>query len=453
MKQSGRSRVAVLEEDVSPGELSCFEDQENRAQVTKDPIKYVKLGPSGTEPLEDSFLPREVLEILDSQAYIAGTRGAIRRNVGGRYLLHEDTTLASSHEALPVNPVTHETMLQGIVREGWMPSWESYHSSQATSAWFRLCRGTTSGAATYESSVSFFQALQPLLYSGVLRPRLHDILRQGMQILSLGIGNGTKDPIILKALAQRGIRDVDHVLVDASAHMLDQALGRFVQSDPRVLPQNLSLEVRYMLFEQMKDCPAERRTPDQMRIVLLLGLTVGNFKQGEGGIFELLRDSTQVGDVLILDYQKLNGQGSESIRQQYDIRPWKGFVVQPLKDIIALRFDGNIPDLPISRLLGDPARCVQVRFVDEIIPGESSGIGAVEFILTEEATSAFEQFVQQECNMPKFILPRPFNVYRSCKYKGDAFENKLKEYGFDPMPSAMSIGGQYGYNLLMAIRS
>lgn len=451
MRQTGRprvsSRVAVLEEDVSLPREASLDD----LQVQTKDIRYIKLGPSGTEPLEGSF-PRGVFETLDLEAYMASTRGAVRQNVGKRYLSHEDTTLASSHEALSVNPVTYETMLQGIVREGWMPPWESYHSWQATSAWLRLCQGA-SGAATYEASVSFFQALQPLLYTNVLQPRLRDILRQGMQILSLGIGNGAKDPIMLQALAQKGIRDVDHVLVDASVPMLDQALGSFVQSDPRALPQNLSLEARYMLFEQMRDYPVERRTPEQMRIVLLLGLTVGNFRQGEGGIFELLRDSTQAGDALILDYQRLNGQGSEPIRQQYDTRPWKGFVVQPLRDIIALRFNGNIPDLPISRFFADPSRCVEVRFVDEIIPGESSGIGAIEFILTEEVASAFEEFVQQYCGMPDFTLPRPFNLYRSCKYKGNAFENKLKEYGFDPMPSTMSIGGQYGYNLLMAVRS
>lgn len=441
--RSRRSNVGVIDSvgDGFPAREESLDDRTNN-------IKYVKIGPAGTEAHEGT-IPREIFETLDLERYMTKTRRAVQ-GVSGRCLSPEDT-LAKFHESLSSAPVTHETMLQSIKDEGWMPSWESYHSSRASSLWLRLCNQPGGGAATYESSVSFFRALQPILYRPILEQHLSNILRHGIQISSLGIGDGVKDSIMLEALAQKGIRDVDHVLVDASILMLNRALSRFTQSNPRVLPQNLSLEARYMLFEQLRKYPVSRRIPEQIRITLLLGLTIGNFRQGKGGVFELLRDSMQPGDIFIVDYQGLNRQKSEDIRRQYDTRAWKEFVSQPLGDIVALRFNGIIPfDLLISKFLANPVQVVEVRFVDEIVSGESSGIGAVEFILTDEACVAFESFVHTYCGMPDFTLPRPFNLYRSCKYMPGAFESKLQQNGFSL--SEHKISGFYGYNLLMAHR-
>lgn len=348
--------------------------------------------------------------------------------------------------------VTHRVLLEEIIRCGNVPSWMSYWSQRASDLWRNLCCDA-GGAATYESSINILRAIQGYLYNALIEEdgRIKAILH-GVQFVSLGVGDGVKDQIILDGLAKNGIRKIDTILVDSSRYMLADLMTELGKKQPvNQIPRNRSsVTGKNMLFEHLTHVHIERTHPGQSRIVALIGLTVGNFPQaGEGNIFEVLQSVTEKGDLLLIDYQTINGTGSEEIRKGYDVPRYKEFVIQPLRDIIKTRFPNDLPkDFDISWL--SPAS-VRVIF-DPNIQQENltGGDGIVRFILSDEACAAFESFVHIYCNMPDFILPRPFDIHRSCKYMPGAFENKLQQNGFSL--SEHKISGPYGYNLLMARR-
>lgn len=346
---------------------------------------------------------------------------------------------------LLIKPSELEGRFDEIRQHGGISSARLYEPPNSAGLW-----ETVAGSTLYDHRREY-GALQSL--SGTLRQALFEgePARWGMELLSLGPGTGDKDIDILRKLSQdMGIMNVKHLLVDSSLSMLSRAAHKILTTDKSCVPFSLRLELINCHFEHLSKVGLVKDNPQAIRLVTLLGYTVGNLDQQQI-FFEILPAVTTPGDLLLID-MRFYGRGPRTKKQKrvmitpYQTDIYDAFSVEPVKYLLQSagrkRDDRNI----ISK------RDVVARFarVDaRITEGESIGnLYQVVITLRTDARQKMQDVL-------KASLPDPLKLVYSLRYNQDSFRGLLDKAGFDIVETSQ-VGGSRsvsgGYQLVLARR-
>jgi len=103
-------------------------------------------------------------------------------------------------------------------------------------------------------------------------------LQQGVQLIELGAGDGTKTKILLKELMKSGI-DFTYYPIDISSHVLED-LERNMKTE-----LGEGLKVIPVAGEYFEALSSEHFSTRQQKFILFLGSTIGNFSDDDGSKF------------------------------------------------------------------------------------------------------------------------------------------------------------------------
>ncbi len=217
------------------------------------------------------------------------------------------------------------------LRNRTIPSHLSYWGKKEAQEWINVCK--SEDYEVYEKGVE-------LLKKNVI-PKLDilkDAAKKGLNFLSLGIGNGVKDQLILEALLK--LFKIRYFPVDISLDMINAGI------------KNMSVDVETVGF--ISDFRFLRDISERIRqnyypchLISILGNTIGNFGQIE--ILNNLRKGMSKKDFLLIEItmrketgSKMHSEDLTHILESYNNEYYKSFVFAPLEKAGFRRTDGII---------------------------------------------------------------------------------------------------------------
>lgn len=121
-------------------------------------------------------------------------------------------------------------------------------------------------------------------------------LRDHVQLIELGAGDGTKTKLLLKEMMKQGI-DFTYYPIDISEHALDD-LKKNLKKE---LGEGLQMEP--VVGEYFEALRSEHFTQGRQKFILFLGSTIGNFDEAVGGAFlKKLSGTMHAGDGLLVGF-------------------------------------------------------------------------------------------------------------------------------------------------------
>jgi len=121
-------------------------------------------------------------------------------------------------------------------------------------------------------------------------------LRDNVQLIELGAGDGTKTKLLLKEMMKRGI-DFTYYPIDISEHALDD----LKKNMKKELGEGLRMEP--VVGEYFEALRSEHFSRGRQKFILFLGSTIGNFDEASGGAFlKKLGATMQAGDGLLVGF-------------------------------------------------------------------------------------------------------------------------------------------------------
>ncbi|MEW5802092.1 MAG: L-histidine N(alpha)-methyltransferase [bacterium] len=153
-------------------------------------------------------------------------------------------------------------------------------------------------------------------------PSLIDFFPEGLSLVSIGVGGGDKDRMLLEALQQRGVSR--YYAVDISSRMIDAALKTV--ADVKVEKTGL------VAF--LEDLPLVRQYWSPPALVCLLGNTFCNFDPDF--VLAIISGQLESDDLLLLDchlfpeQENFEGSGQEQVDRVYRSEPNMRFNINPL---------------------------------------------------------------------------------------------------------------------------
>lgn len=168
--------------------------------------------------------------------------------------------------------------------------------------------------------------------------------RKSLRVVSLGIGDGHKDAIILNELCKKLDNYIDYWIVEFSYDMAKEGIknikkdlgeDRFNQISPKLFQIDF-LDIA-ILSKLMKD--------DRTNLFLLLGNTLGNFP--EDLLLDSINSVMRSEDFFLIDNQikgenKLTLRERTALEQMYNTDKYKDYIYSILKNARIQRTDGEI---------------------------------------------------------------------------------------------------------------
>ena len=162
--------------------------------------------------------------------------------------------------------------------------------------------------------------LKDLLIQSI--PFLIDYFPRDLSLVSIGVGRGDKEKILLEAQLQRGLSR--YYAVDISSQMIDEALKAV---------DNLKVD-KTGLVAFLEDLPLMRQYWTPPALLCLLGNTFCNFDPDF--ILAIISGQIESDDLLLLDchlfpeQEEMEGSGQEQVERVYRSEPDMRFSIDPL---------------------------------------------------------------------------------------------------------------------------
>lgn len=212
----------------------------------------------------------------------------------------------------------------------------SYWGEEPTQGWLRVCQ--VSEYKTYQQAVKLLKNVSDDIARTVAKPK--------MSYISLGIGNGEKDAIILQKLS-RLMNKIKYYPIDISTDMIKAGLN-YIFSHFRNLPTTAFVTDFKILDEIVK----AETFKNERNFFVLLGNTLGNFNQVY--LLNILKRSMDKNDYILIGVSLRKDrliETKEDIRKiikSYNNKPFKDFVFSPLRRAGFKKSDGTI-DVELNR--------------------------------------------------------------------------------------------------------
>lgn len=121
-------------------------------------------------------------------------------------------------------------------------------------------------------------------------------LQNGVQVIELGAGDGTKTKLLLKEMMKSGL-DFTYCPIDISAHAL-QDLEKNLKTELRE-----GLNLQSVTGEYFEALQSDRFSHERQKCILFLGSTIGNFDHDDGTQFiSKLSEAMHPSDVLMVGF-------------------------------------------------------------------------------------------------------------------------------------------------------
>ena len=170
-----------------------------------------------------------------------------------------------------------------------------------------------------------------------------NIQHKGIRVISLGIGDGHKDAVILNKLCDMTKGTIDYWIIEFSYEMLKIGLKN-VQED---IGENIN-RINTKLFQtDFLDLGilSDLMNDDKINLFMLLGNTLGNFT--EDVLLNKIDSVMKEGDFFLIDNQikgenKLNKAERRLLNEMYNTKKYKEYIFSILKNAQIYPGDGNI---------------------------------------------------------------------------------------------------------------
>ncbi len=198
-----------------------------------------------------------------------------------------------------------ELRLARYLQQGRMPDAFLYIGDSGAQSWLTL-----------DSSDAFPIAarLQDLLERSI--PELIGLLPKSPDLVSLGVGSGEKERLLLEAMLQAG--SPRYIAVDISASLVRTAVDTAAS-----IPVDTTAIVAFA-----EDLPLIRRHWSTPVVLCLLGNNYSNFDPY--ALLALVREQLEPGDMLLFDCHLLPEQGEQAVEAVYGSRQNALFNMNPL---------------------------------------------------------------------------------------------------------------------------
>ncbi|MFA5134454.1 MAG: L-histidine N(alpha)-methyltransferase [Patescibacteria group bacterium] len=212
----------------------------------------------------------------------------------------------------------------------------SYWGEEPTQAWLRFCRAAE--YKTYPQGVSLLRKVSADIADRVGASRVNYI--------SLGVGNGEKDAILLQWLYKTS-RLIRYYPIDISTDMIKAGLNH-VFAHFRNLPTT-AFVTDFKILDEIAQAETFRR---DRNFFSLLGNTMGNFNQVS--LLNILRHSLDRNDYLLVGVSTRRERSQETkadvnrIIRSYSNKASKEFAYSPLKKAGIKKSDGVV-DVEFNR--------------------------------------------------------------------------------------------------------
>jgi len=190
----------------------------------------------------------------------------------------------------------------------------------------------------------------PRKTSKLISDNISDIVKnikmgsRGIRVISLGIGNGYKDAIILKKICEMVDAQIDYWIIEFSYEMLkigwknvQERLG--ATNSKRIKPKLFQTDFLNIgiLSNLLSD--------NKVNLFLLLGNTLGNFQEDD--LLNTISSVMHQGDYFLIDNQikgegKLTSEEQKTLRSMYDTSEYKNYILSILNIAHIKSEDGQI---------------------------------------------------------------------------------------------------------------
>ncbi len=205
------------------------------------------------------------------------------------------------------------------LRNREIPSRFSYWGKKETFGWLKVCKSKDYGV--YDKGVDLVTSNIPKISKCIQKSGHHEF-----NFISLGVGNGIKDSIIIEFFLQNF--EMKYFPIDISLDMLNEGMEN--------IRQNIKTVGFISDFRHFSDISELiRQNHYKNHLVSILGNTLGNFGQVE--ILNSLRRGMTKDDFLLIEVtlrkdagSKIHGENLTDIIESYNNEDYKSFVFTPL---------------------------------------------------------------------------------------------------------------------------
>lgn len=191
----------------------------------------------------------------------------------------------------------------------------------------------------------------------VLESRLDEIIgvatkmNKPIRIISLGIGDGSKDEKIIKKLFLKTNSTLDYYVFDISLDMIKAGLNVVKAQIGKKVFDKLNRKVYQMDFMHIREVLTDYASANKLNLYLLLGNTLGNFP--EDILLERINSVMRQDDLLLVDNQlkkpgRLSKEQEEDLLKIYDTEHEQAYIHAILERAKIYPSDGIISDPRLS---------------------------------------------------------------------------------------------------------
>ncbi|MCL2637515.1 MAG: L-histidine N(alpha)-methyltransferase [Oscillospiraceae bacterium] len=165
------------------------------------------------------------------------------------------------------------------------------------------------------------------------------------RLISLGVGDGTKDAIIINEFLKKTRGVLEYWIIDISEDMIKAGVKGIQQKLSDEDYERLDLKIYQWDFMDLPEI-AEAITKDKRNLFFLLGNTLGNFP--EASLLSKINKVMKKGDLFLIDNQlkregKLTKEEENELKQMYGSSKHRDYIGEILKQAsITIPKDGKI---------------------------------------------------------------------------------------------------------------
>lgn len=194
-----------------------------------------------------------------------------------------------------------------------------------------------------------------------LFPIIWDSQNQLVQIIDMGVGDGSESNILINAILSISTKDLylHYTLFDCSYHMLRVAANSLERANHQNNFYRRNIELN-AVYGDIRDIPLFRKVTGSVngkRLFVLLGATLGNYYERE--IIEPIQKELSNDDYLLLGLELIGKRTDDDLRTSYDSLFNRKFVFLPLQDLgyefeeseFSITIQENISDVAASKTI------------------------------------------------------------------------------------------------------